>query len=225
LSAEVARRRRWLLCTHVSESAQEFEMFTTSQGDMYDWLKRSGRDMSDCGSVSPIRHLDACGALGKNLLAVHANYLGRGDADLLAGKGVSVVHCPRSHAYFGHAPFPMRRLVRAGVNVCLGTDSLATVFKSRRESVELNMFEEMRQLAAGKNAPPARAIVRMATMNGARALGLEGQAGEIKTGTSADLIALPFTGKPSQAYQAVVDNEKIDASMIAGQWAFGPAES
>src|SRR5437763_245466 len=129
LSAQAARRHRWLLCTHVAESAQEFEMFVGARGAMFDWLQRSGRQTSDCGAVSPVRHLDRCGVLGPNLLAVHANYLRRGDAQLLATKRVNVVHCPRSHRYFGHQSFPLKRLLRAGVTICLGTDSLATVFK------------------------------------------------------------------------------------------------
>jgi cytosine/adenosine deaminase-related metal-dependent hydrolase len=120
-TAEVARRKSWLLCTHVAESKSEFLMFAKGRGDMFDWLQRSGREMSDCGLGSPVRHLESCGALGQNLLATHVNYLARGDAALLASRKVNVVHCPRSHSYFGHESFPLRRLLRAGVNVCLGT--------------------------------------------------------------------------------------------------------
>ena len=59
-------------------------------------------------------------------LAVHVNHLASGDAARLARSGASVVHCPRSHAFFRHAPFPFAELHGAGVNLCLGTDSLAT---------------------------------------------------------------------------------------------------
>ena len=127
LSAETARRRKWRLTIHVAESALEFEMFTHGRGQMFDWLQRSGRDMSDCGQGSPVQHLERCGALGERLLAAHVNYLANGDTALLGKRKVHVVHCPRGHSYFGHDPFPLRRLTRAGVNVCLGTDSLASV--------------------------------------------------------------------------------------------------
>ncbi len=90
--------------------ALEFEMFTRRRGEMFDWLQRSGRDMSDCGQGSPVHHLERCGLLSNRLLAVHANYLGRSDAARLGQRGVHVVHCPRSHAYFGHHPFPLRQL-------------------------------------------------------------------------------------------------------------------
>jgi cytosine/adenosine deaminase-related metal-dependent hydrolase len=223
LSARAARRNRWRLCTHVAESAQEFEMFRHARGEMFAWLKRSTRDMSDCGLGSPVQHLGRCGELSENLLAVHANYLGRGDADLLAKHQVSVAHCPRSHAYFGHGPFRLRRLAGAGVNVCLGTDSLASVVKPLRQTVELNMLEEMRSLSDAKGSPAPQEIVRMATLNGARALGMKGRVGELSKGAFADLIAIPFAGKVADIYDAIVHHPGgVAASMIDGQWAVPP---
>ena len=103
--------------------------------------------MSDCGGVSPVRHLDRQRVLGAHLLAVHVNHLARGDAALLARQKVSVVHCPRSHDYFKHQEFPFRTLTQAGVNVCLGTDSLATVRKHPKHKLELSLFDEMRAFA------------------------------------------------------------------------------
>jgi cytosine/adenosine deaminase-related metal-dependent hydrolase len=224
LSAEITRRRKWRLTTHVAESALEFEMFTHGRGQMFDWLQRSGRNMSDCGLGSPVRHLDRCGALSERMLAAHVNYLAKGDAALLGERQVHVVHCPRGHRYFNHDPFPLRRLARAGVNVCLGTDSLASVHKPRRQSVELNLFEEMRALAENEPSLSARKIVRMATLNGARALGLSGQIGELAEGCFADLVALPFAGKVADTYDGVLRHTgDVAASMIDGQWAIEPA--
>jgi aminodeoxyfutalosine deaminase len=224
LSAEITRRRKWRLTTHVAESALEFEMFTHGRGQMFDWLQRSGRDMSDCGLGSPVRHLDRCGALSERMLAAHVNYLAKGDAALLGERQVHVVHCPRGHRYFNHDPFPLRRLAQAGVNVCLGTDSLASVHKPRHQSVELNLFEEMRALAENEPSLSARKIVRMATLNGARALGLSGQIGELAEGSFADLVALPFAGKVADTYDGVLRHTgDVAASMIDGQWVIEPA--
>ena len=75
---------------------------------MYDWLKRNYRDNDDCGLGSPVEHLARNKMLGKNLIAIHANLLARGDAALLGKHRVNVVHCPRSHAYFRHPPFHAR---------------------------------------------------------------------------------------------------------------------
>ena len=223
LSAHITRQRRWRLATHVAESALEYEMFTRARGGMFDWLQRSGRDMSDCGLGSPIQHLERCDALSGELLAAHANYLGKHDPALLARRKAQVVHCPRCHFYFHHDRSPLRRLLRAGVNVCLGTDSLASVYKARRQHIELSLFEEMRALA--RNAPwlSAPKIVRMATLNGAQALGMKGRVGELAPGAFADLITLPFTGEVAHVYNGVLHHTgDVAASMIDGQWAIAP---
>src|ERR1017187_2344781 len=226
LSAQTARGRQWRLTTHVAESAMEFEMFARGRGEMFDWLQRSGRDMSDCGLGSPVQHLERCGTLCERLLAAHANYLGKGDAVLLARRKVHVVHCPRCHFYFHHDPFPLRRLARAGVNVCLGTDSLASVYKTRHQSVELSLFEEMRALAKNEPSLSARKIMQMATLNGARALGMSGQIGELSKGAFADLVALPFAGKIADIYDGVLHHQgNVAASMIDGLWAIAPTET
>lgn len=225
LSAATARRRRWRLCTHVAESALEFEMFTRATGLMHDWMRRSGREMSDCGLGSPVDHLERCGLLGENLLATHVNYLGRHDAVLLARRNTHVAHCPRSHHYFRHDPFPLRRLRRAGVNVCLGTDSLASVYKVRRQGVELSLFDEMRALANGEPWLAPRTILHMATLNGARALGLSGHVGQLSQGAFADLIALSWSGRIGRLAETVLHHTgPVTASMIDGHWAVAPTE-
>jgi cytosine/adenosine deaminase-related metal-dependent hydrolase len=224
MASDAAKRGRWPVCTHVAESKAEFTMFTEAAGDMFDWLRRSGREMSDCGLGSPVRHLERCGLLRRNLLATHVNYLARGDASLLAKRGVTVVHCPRSHSFFRHDPFPLKRLSAAGVNICLGTDSLATVIKPRKQSIELDMFAEMQVLAEKNPSIPARKILRMATMDGSRALGRQDSIGSISPGAMADLIALKCTGKTNRVHEAVLEHSgPVFSSMINGEWALPPA--
>jgi aminodeoxyfutalosine deaminase len=223
LAAESARARNLRLAIHVAESDQEFEMFTRARGAMFEWIARNGRDMSDCGLGSPVQHLARNGALGENLLAIHVNYMARGDARLLGRKRVSVAHCPRSHRYFKHRKFPLRELSAARVNICLGTDSLASVYKKRGQTVELNLFEEMRALAENEPALASKKIVQMATVNGARALGLAGEVGEISPGAFADLISVPFAGKTADAWAALVNHRgNVAASIIDGRWAWLP---
>ena len=190
---------------------------------MYEWLQRSQRDMSDCGGISPVQHLARTALLGPNLIATHVNYLDDGDAQLLASKKVSVVHCPRSHDYFGHREFPYRTLARAGVNVCIGTDSMATVRKKPRQDLELNMFDEMQSFAARNPGVSPERIVCMATINAAHALGLRAQVGALATNTPANLIALPFSGRTRSSYEAVVQHTgNISASIMDGEWAVSP---
>ena len=125
------------LAMHLAESAEEDEMFRQGTGVLYERLSGAGREMADCGSGSPIVHAKRHGVLSENLLAIHGNYLDDDDIRLLAENQVSLVHCPRSHDYFGHAPFRAEALRAAGVNLCLGTDSLATM---RDGDAELSLF-------------------------------------------------------------------------------------
>ena len=223
LSAGVAREKNLRITTHVAESEQEFEMFMRARGKMFNWLQRNERNNSDCGLGSPVAHLARNNMLGENLLAVHVNLLAPGDVELLGRHHVHVVHCPRSHDYFRHPPFPRRQLADAGINLCLATDSLSTVRKTGKEKLELNLFEEMRQLAAADKTVSPVEIVRMATVNGAKALGMAGQIGELSENAFADLIAIPFAGKRADIYDAVVHHAStVSASMVDGQWAIVP---
>jgi cytosine/adenosine deaminase-related metal-dependent hydrolase len=224
LAAQTARRHRWRITTHVAESDQEFDMFASGRGEMFDWLKRSRRDMSDCGLGTPVQHLERQKALGDHLLAVHVNYLGRNDAALLGRRRVHVVHCPRSHAYFKHAPFPFAELTAAGVNICLGTDSLVSVRTTRNRPARLGMFEEMREFAGRQPSADPNQILRMATVNGARALGMARQAGEIRPNSFADIVTVPFGGRIADACAHLVQySGDVAASMINGEWAIAPA--
>jgi cytosine/adenosine deaminase-related metal-dependent hydrolase len=226
LVARTAGARGWRVAIHAAESALEFEMFAHKAGEMFDWLKRSGRDMSDCGLGSPVQHIERCGLLRANLLLAHVNYLSPGDAQLLARRKAHVVHCPRCHAYFRHEAFCVPELIKAGVNVCLGTDSLASTYKRQRQTVELNLFEEMRALALKSPGLRPLQILEMATINGARALGMIGRVGELAPGAHADLIAVPCSGGHSKAYEEVIEHQgNVSASLIDGRWAWGRQET
>ncbi len=222
-AAAVARKQNLRVATHIAESATEFEMFKNASGELHHWLENNNRDMSDCGGVSPVQLLARHNALGSHLMAIHVNHLARGDARLLAQNRTSVVHCPRSHDFFNHAAFPFVSLQRAGVNICLGTDSLATVRMKPRQIIELNMFEEMRAFAAKNDGVSPATILKMATVNGARAVGQQGRAGELKRGAFADIIALPCSGDLAELFSNVIQHRgEVTASMIGGEWAITP---
>jgi cytosine/adenosine deaminase-related metal-dependent hydrolase len=223
LALQHARSTRTRVAIHLAESVEEYQMFTESGGAMFDWLRRNGRDMGDCGGRSPVQRLAELGVLGPELVAVHVNYLRNSDARRLSEARVNVVHCPRSHAFFEHLPFPYEELTSAGVNVSLGTDSLATTRRSGREPLQLDMFAEMRLFASRHPGVAAEKIVAMATAHGAWALGLGATLGTLQPGLAADLIAVPFRGIPLGAAEAVVHHSgALRASMIAGQWALEP---
>lgn len=220
-SARAAHRRGWRLTTHLAESEQEFEMYMYRQGALYDWLK-SQRDVSDCGHGSPVQYLERCGYLDENLVAAHVNYLWQHDAALLGQHRVHVVHCPQSHDYFRHLRFPRAELESAGVNLCLGTDSLATTRVRQGVVPELNLFEEMRMLATKSPELAPEHILRMATIQGAKALGHTGTLGELTEGALADMIALPSTGGSEVFEQILHHCGPVRASVISGRWAIEP---
>jgi cytosine/adenosine deaminase-related metal-dependent hydrolase len=188
-----------LATTHIAESVEEHEMFSHARGPLFDFLAEMGRDNSDCGQGSALSHLVEHGVIGPNWIIAHLNYLQDYDYELIAQSGVSAVHCPKCHAYFGHAKFPLRELRDRGVNICLGTDSLAS-------NNALDMRSEMREVAQVHGLSDREAL-EMATVNGARALSQTGRIGELSPGALADLVALPYPESTlSDPYRRVVQS-------------------
>ena len=179
-------------------------MFAHASGPLHDFLGSLGRDNSDCGHGSALSHLVDHGVIGSNWIIAHLNYLQDYDYELLAQSGASVVHCPKCHTYFGHAPFPLKTLRKYGVNVCLGTDSLASNNK-------LDMRSEMRE-AQMLHGLDSRDVLEMVLLNGARALGQAGKLGQISPGSIADLVSFPHPAHQSgnsaevDPYQRVVQS-------------------
>ena len=173
-----------LATTHIAESVEEAEMFNHATGALYDFLGEMGRDNSDCGQGSALSHLVEHGVIGSNWIIAHLNYLQDYDYELVAKSGASVVHCPKCHAYFGHAPFPLKLLREHGVNICLGTDSLAS-------NNALDMRSEMREVQQAHGLSD-RDVLEMSTLHGARALAQVGKLGELSVGSAADLVAFPY---------------------------------
>ncbi len=223
LVRDVARRARWPLTMHVGESALEFEMLRHGRGAMFDWLQKNGRAMDDCGAGSPVQQLAALRLLNSRFLAVHANHLEPGDAGLLAKAGSSVVHCPRSHAYFQHQAFPFAELRAAGVNVCLGTDSLASINKAGRRLPELDLFAELRQFVGQFPDLAPSHLFDLVTRNAATALGLQGRVGVLAQRAHADLIVLRAEASPTNAMETVIHSTPpVAGVMIGGEWAIEP---
>jgi len=146
----------------------------------------------------PFARLDRLGLIGPALAAVHLTQLTDTEIARLAETGASVMHCPESNLKLASGFCPVARLLEAGVNVALGTDGAAS-------NNDLNLLGEMRTAALlGKGvagsaaAVPATEVLRMATINGARALGLDAEIGSIEPGKSADLVAVDLRDPHTQ---------------------------
>ena len=190
---EIAQREYILLTTHLAESREEMEMFRDASGPLYQFVKSIGRPMKDCGGKTPLQLF--LGALGDRALrkwiVAHLNELTEHDFELLerSNSKFQLVHCPRSHNYFGHSPFAFESLRSLGFNICLGTDSLAS-------NQTLSLFDEMRAFQKKFPGVSPEEVLQMVTVNPALALRSESAVGQIRPGFEADLIAVPCSGSP-----------------------------
>ena len=146
----------------------------------------------------PLDTLHRLGLLGPRTQCVHMTDLGDQDIALLAATGAHVVHCPQSNMKLASGACPVHKLLARGVNVALGTDSAAS-------NNNLNLFGDMQAAALlaklqslDATALPASDALAMATINGARAMGLEDSIGSLEVGKQADLIAVDLSGPETQ---------------------------
>jgi cytosine/adenosine deaminase-related metal-dependent hydrolase len=205
------------LSSHVAESSDEFDMFLRAQGPFYDWLV-SQRIVADYGLGSPTQHMARNGMLGPNFIAIHANYLAAGDAELLAESRSSIVHCPKSHEYFAHQQFAYHELADAGVNICLGTDSLATVRRPIGKAPRLNLWDEMKLFAKSfPDVSPAE-IVKMVTTNAAQALGRKTELGMLAPGSAADFLIMQSASSTdeTQLCGLLISSASVQSVYIGG---------
>jgi len=142
--------------------------------------------------MRPIARLERLGLLVPNLIAVHSVHLDETELALLARRGCSVAHCPVSNMKLASGIAPIPAMLRHGINVGLGSDGAAS-------NNRLDLFQEMRQAALlakvgslDASIVPAHAALRMATLGGACALGLDGMIGSLEIGKRADICAVAF---------------------------------
>ena len=207
---EIAREENIPLTTHLAESREEMQMFRDGTGPAFDFLQTIGRPMDDCGRETPFSLFSGTRMLDERWIIAHLNELDAGDFELL-GKTAKfqIVHCPRSHSYFNHAPFPLERLRARGFNICLGTDSLAS-------NSDLSLFAEMREVLRKNPGLSPRQALEMTTVNGAAALGQHGKLGCLRAGAFADLIALPNSA--GSLFEGILEFEKkISWVMVNGK--------
>ncbi|MEM7612419.1 MAG: TRZ/ATZ family hydrolase [Pseudomonadota bacterium] len=152
------------------------------------------RDYLDNHGQRPFAHLQDIGMVNANLLAVHMTALSDEEIAAAGAAGISVAHCPESNLKLASGMAPVAKLLAAGANVALGTDGAAS-------NNDLDLIGEMRTAALlGKgvsgdaSALPATTVLEMATINGARALGLEEHCGSIEAGKWADISCIDLRG-------------------------------
>ncbi|HXF95216.1 MAG TPA: amidohydrolase family protein, partial [Gemmatimonadales bacterium] len=181
--SDLAERRGAVIHTHAAETPLELQLVK----------RETGHD--------EIAYLDSVGISGPRAVLAHCVWVDREAIGRLARQGTNVAHCPSSNLKLGSGTAPVPEMLAAGCRVALGADGAPC-------NNRLDAFEEMRLAALiqkprlGPEALPAAQVLELATLGGARALGLEGEVGSIEVGKRADLVALDLSGPHGQPADA-----------------------
>lgn len=203
---QFARQNNLLLHIHLSETEEEVKNCVKQH------------------SCRPVEYLAKIGFLGDNVVAAHGCWLSDEEVKILAKNKVSVAHCPTSNLKLVSGVLPLSKLLKAGVNVALGTDGPAS-------NNSLDMFSEMKMAALihklnEKNpaAASAQTVLDLATINGARALKMQDKVASIDIGKQADVVLINFNQPHLQPCHNVVSNlvysaqgGDVSAAIVSGQ--------
>lgn len=184
---ELSRRQRIPLAMHLAESPEELELLRSGSGPFRQLLEEFGAwDSSLVAAHSkPLNYLRKLVKANRALI-IHGNYLDPLDEMVFLSEHratMSVVYCPRTHAYFRHERYPLGRMLSAGVNVAVGTDS-------RASNPDLSVFEELKHIARTHHDVRPETILEMGTQSGARALGADQVIGELQAAKAASFTVV-----------------------------------
>lgn len=216
LAGKMAAENGLALTTHLAETAEEIEFLGTLTGPLVELLRRLGKWPGDlaCPHRTPVDYFLSMDLQKTPFLLAHVNYINDDELAALAATDHSVVYCPTSSAFFGHSGHRFADMLAAGLNVCLGTDSLASCDS-------LSILKQMRYLHAGHPDLPAGTILKMGTLNGAIGLGLADAIGSIAPGVSADLAAVTISETPKEPALGILRSDlPVRMTMVAGRIAF-----
>ena len=198
------------VCTHIAETEEELEFLSSGTGAFVGYLEAFG--ISTAGwrppQATPMQYMKTLGVLRKSSLLAHCNYLTDADVTILAESGASVVFCPRSHHYFYHTDHPVVQLIERGINIAIGTDSLASNWS-------LSLLDELKFLARTQPCIRPETLFDMVTYNGAKALGLE-RVGRLEKGSQADIIAIQIPNDARPTIEQILDSSSENLLTVVG---------
>lgn len=189
--ARYARETALPIAAHIAESEVERDLVERGEGIFADGQRKRGIDIRP-RARSSIQVLENTGILDAGALLIHCVRLDDADVRLIAKSPCSVAHCPVSNAKLGHGTSPVLEMLQAGIPVGLGSDSVAS-------NNRMDILAEARAAALAQRARlarhdvlSARDVLHLATLGGARALGIDAEVGSLERGKSADLAAFPL---------------------------------
>jgi len=210
---DLACKQQMPIAMHLAESPEELELLASASGPFRDLLVE--RSMWDDGAIplgtKPIEYLKVL-ARAPRSLAIHGNYFSAEEIEFLAAQRdrMSVVYCPRTHAFFKHAAYPLEPMLTAGVRVALGTDS-------RASNPDLSLLSEMRFVASRYPNLSPKQILAMGTLAGAQAFGLDEKIGSLEPGKWANLVAVACDAKCRMPETAILHGSEA----VAQTWLRG----
>jgi 5-methylthioadenosine/S-adenosylhomocysteine deaminase len=193
LTALLAADEGLPMAVHIAESAAERMLVTEGDGDFAPGLRARGIS-TPVRAASPIRLLEQLGVLDVRPLLIHCVDIDVDDIRLIADAGCAMAHCPIANAKLGHGIAPLATLLDAGVTVGIGTDSVGS--NNRLDLIEEARVAALMQRGVNRSPTllPAGELLRLCTIAGARALGMDDQIGSLEPGKQADLCAVSLAG-------------------------------
>lgn len=198
-----AHRQGLPFSIHLAESNAEVEFLTTGKGGWAQFLNQRNIDTSTIKltGAGPVKYADQLGLLDDKTLAIHLLFADKKDFQILSEKNVNICLCPRSNRLL-HGQLPdVPLMLKSGLKLCLGTDSLAS-------NESLSLFDEMKFLSQSFADISPKDIIAMATINGASALGFENQFGRLTPERMAKMIFLPIRAdNTNKIMEAIVTDD------------------
>jgi cytosine/adenosine deaminase-related metal-dependent hydrolase len=219
-AADLATRTALPLTMHWLETRDERDWLMDGAGRVKEMLSARKSPVEAPSQLQcPSALLERTDILPCKPLLVHCNYLTPDEMGPLAKAHADVVWCPRTHAFFNHQPHPWKEMLSRGINVCIGTDSLAS-------SPSLSILDELRFVRVNDASARADSLLESATIRAARALGLGSAIGTLEIGKCADFITIPcaqsVVGNPIETIidgDAQVERTWINGRLVAGECA------
>ena len=191
--ASYARAQSLPIAIHIAESQLEYELVTAGTGSFADGLRARNISVSP-RARTPIELLSKLDVLSARPLLIHCVRVDSNDIERIAAARCAVAHCPASNAKLGHGIAPLCAFLNAGIPVGIGSDSMAS-------NNRMDLLEEARLAAFLQRVDhmdfgeiTATEILRLATLGGAKALGIGREIGSLEAGKAADLAAFPLDG-------------------------------
>ena len=185
------------LAMHLAESSAELELLRSHSGPLVERLKELGawHPGSLPRGLRPLDYLEMLAAADQ-VLVIHGNFLVRDEMEFIAARRdrMTVVYCPRTHAYFPHGDYPLAEMLSSGVRVAIGTDS-------RASNPDLSILSELRHIARNHPSIAPEEILKMGTLYGAEALGLADRLGSLTPGKLAAFAVVPIPDTEGDPYE------------------------